>query len=237
MQLFRSLRWGREGYNFFFFFFWLSHFKIIRINTVGVNVICELPDRLSDKIKSIWFIMSHPRHTVKIQHILNPPHIFQQRKWYRKAISGRRLPFSRCNRLPLEKSLLIIRSAQLLWFSVFGDTERWLAVQRCWNLYWIWAFERRTLHMPKHLLPTKAVMHVNLTQWMVPLVRDPINYCETGSRVLGHFLVWSQFPTPAPLRFLSPAKQQMVNLAHRTACLSLAFISNYGFSEFRGWVA
>lgn len=179
--------------------------------------------------------MSQPRHTVKIQHIPNPPHIFQQRKWYRKAISGRRIPFSWCNRLSLEKSLLIIRSAQLLWFLVFG-VERWLAVQRCWNLGWIWAFERRTLHT-KPSLPTKGVMHVNLTQWMVPLVRNPINYCKTGSRVLGHFLVWSQFPTPAPLGFLSPAKQQAVNLAHRTACLSLAFASNYGFSEFRGWVA
>lgn len=52
-----------------------------------------------------------------------------------RQILAEKFPFLWCNHLSLEKSHLIIKSTQLLWFSIL--MERWFTVQKCWNLYWI----------------------------------------------------------------------------------------------------
>lgn len=65
--------------------------------------------------------------------------------------------------------------------------------------------------MSTHSLPTKGFMHVNLAQWMVPLVRNISNYCETGSRVLGCLLVLQRFPTSVSLWCLLLMKWKAAN--------------------------
>lgn len=59
--------------------------------------------------------------------------------------------------------------------------------------------------------PQKGLIHVNVAQWMVPLVRNPRNYCETGSIILGCLLVFWQFPTSVSLCCLSLTKLKAAN--------------------------
>lgn len=127
----------------------------------------------------------------------------------------------------LFREITIIKHGKPLWYL---GIQRELLVQRCCNLYWICTFEE-TLHMPTLSLPTEGFMHVNVAQWIIPLVRNPRNYCETGSSVLGCLLVFWWFPTSARLRCLSLMKWKAANRLPNSS----AFLSNEFFSKPQGW--
>lgn len=145
--------------------------------------------------------------------------------------------FSQHNHLTLRRSHThVIKSAQLLWFSVCGDTGRWFCCpKRLSHLYWKRASER-TLRVPKHSLPPKGFTHVNLTQWMVPLVRNPSNDWETGSRVPRRLLGLWQFPPPAPPWVFVADEMERGDLGVQISSPFSGFHSNCAFFAFQGWV-
>lgn len=186
----------------FILFLWINHFKVIWKNTVGVTTICELPDRPPVRQNPKHMILN-PISTVK-KSISQIPHI----SFSREKDTGRQLLIEEnffFLQLSLFGEITIIKHGQLLWCL---GIQRDNLLSRCWNLYW--TFER-TLHMPTHSLPTKGFMHVKIAQWMVPLVRNPRNNYETGSRVLGWLLVFWQFPTLPSLWCLSLMKWKAAN--------------------------